>query len=147
MPYLRRLGLAAGPTLALAATLVAQTPADRYSAAIAESRREILDTMAALRIPGAQIAVIQDGVLIWSEGFGLADVEQQVPVTPITRFRIASISKAVTAEGQVDLDQPVQRYVPSFPLKPWPITVRQVAGHLAGIRHYSEGEFENMRRY
>src|SRR5512143_2593056 len=155
MPYLRRLGLAAGPTLALAATLVAQTPADRYSAAIAESRREILDTMAALRIPGAQIAVIQDGVLIWSEGFGLADVEQQVPVTPITRFRIASISKSVTAvglgllvqEGKVDLDQPVQRYVPYFPEKRWPITVRQVAGHIAGIRHYRDGEFENMRPY
>ena len=43
--------------------------------------------MEALRIPGAQIAVIQDGRLVWSEGFGLADVEQQVPVTPLTRFR------------------------------------------------------------
>lgn len=132
-----------------------QVVAPSYTEAIALSRKQILDTMAALRIPGAQIAVIKDGRLIWSEGFGLADVEQQVPVTPITRLRIASISKSVTAvglgllvqEGKVDLDQPVQRYVPYFPVKPWPITVRQVAGHIAGVRHYRDGEFESMKAY
>lgn len=132
-----------------------QVVAPSYTEAIALSRKQILDTMAALRIPGAQIAVIKDGRLIWSEAFGLADVEQQVPVTPITRFRIASISKSVTAvglgllvqEGKVDLDQPVQRYVPYFPVKPWPITVRQVAGHIAGVRHYRDGEFESMKAY
>jgi serine beta-lactamase-like protein LACTB len=135
--------------------VVAQDPAARYAQAIAESRQLIRDTMAALRIPGAQIAVIMDGELIWSEGFGLADVEQQVSVTPITRMRIASISKAVTSvglglliqEGKVDLDQPVQRYVPYFPEKSWPVSVRQVAGHLAGIRHYRAGEFESMKPY
>lgn len=141
--------------LTLSGQLTAQTAGSRYTDPIAESRRLILDTMAALKVPGAQIAVIKNGELIWSEGFGLADVEQQVPVTPFTRFRIASISKAVTAvglgllvqEGKVDLDQPVQRYVPYFPVKRWPITVRQVAGHIAGIRHYNPGEFESMRRY
>lgn len=138
-----------------ARTLPAQGATASYTAAIAESRQRILDTMAALRIPGAQIAVIKDGRLIWSEGFGLADVEQQVPVTPITRFRIASVSKPVTSvglgllvqEGKVDLDQPIQRYVPYFPEKPWPVTVREVAGHIAGIRHYREGEFESMKPY
>ncbi|MEO8139962.1 MAG: serine hydrolase domain-containing protein [Gemmatimonadota bacterium] len=136
----------------LAAPLAAQSPAEQV---IADARRQILDTMAALRIPGAQVAVIRDGRLLWSEGFGLADVEQQVPVTPVTRFRIASISKAVTSiglglllqEGKVDLDAPIQRYVPYFPEKRWPITVRLVAGHIAGIRHYNPGEFENMRPY
>lgn len=143
-----------GLCLTLSVPLAAQSPA-RFEPAITASRRQILDSLSSLRIPGAQIAVIKDGELVWSEGFGLADMEQQVPVTPRTRFRIASISKAVTAvglgllvqEGKVDLDQPVQRYVPSFPLKRWPITVRQVAGHLAGIRHYNDGEFESMRRY
>lgn len=147
------LAFAAG--LAGAPGLAAQVPAGRFDTAIAASRAAILDTMAALRIPGAQIAVVVDGELVWSEGFGLADVEQQVPVTPLTRFRIASISKAVTAvgvgilmqEGRLDLDQPVQRYVPDFPPKPWPVTVRQVAGHIAGLRHYHDGEFESMRPY
>ena len=133
----------------------AQTASPKFAEAIAESRALILDTMTTLRVPGAQIAVVKDGVLLWSEGFGLADIEQQVPVTPLTRFRIASISKPVTStalgllvqEGKVDLDAPVQRYVPSFPEKRWPITVRQVAGHLAGIRHYKDDEFENMRHY
>ena len=138
----------------LVARVAAQEPAP-FAGAIGASRQQILDTMAALRIPGAQIAVIRDGELIWSEGFGLADVEEQVPVTPMTRFRIASISKAVTAvglglliqEGRVDLDAEVQRYVPEFPRKRWPITVRQVAGHIAGIRHYQGDEFGSMRPY
>lgn len=144
-----------GLAILTAGRLPAQEPAARLAEAIAVSRAQVRDTMAALRIPGAQIAVIKDGILIWSEGFGLADVEQEVAVTPLTRFRIASISKSVTSiglglllqEGRLDLDAPVQRYVPYFPVKPWPVTVRQVAGHIAGIRHYRDGEFESMRPY
>jgi CubicO group peptidase (beta-lactamase class C family) len=76
-------------------------------------------------------------------------------VTPLTRFRIGSVSKSLTAaaigllveEGRLDLDAPVQRYVPRFPEKRHPITTRQVAGHLAGIRHYRGDEFLSMRRY
>jgi hypothetical protein len=50
-------------------------------------------------------------------------------------------------DGRLDLDSPVQRYVPGFPEKRYPISVRQVAGHLAGIRHYDTGEFENREHY
>ncbi|HEV8124639.1 MAG TPA: serine hydrolase domain-containing protein [Gemmatimonadales bacterium] len=123
--------------------------------AIAEARRFIQDTMKVLGAPGASITVMRNARVIWSEGFGYADVEQQVKVTPATRFRIGSVSKPLTSialgllyeEGKLDLDSPVQRYVPGFPVKRWPITVRQVAGHLAGIRHYNDGEFENMLHY
>lgn len=123
--------------------------------AITEARRLIQDTMKVLGAPGASITVMRNGQVIWSEGFGFADVEQQVKVTNQTRFRIGSVSKPMTSialgllyqEGKLDLDAPVQRYVPGFPVKRWPITVRQVAGHLAGIRHYNDGEFENMRPY
>jgi serine beta-lactamase-like protein LACTB len=122
---------------------------------IARARRIITDTMQALGSPGASIAVMFEGQVIWSEGFGLADVEQQVPVTPRTVFRIGSVSKPLTAaalgllvqQGKVDLDAEVQRYVPGFPRKQYPITVRQVAGHIAGIRHYRAGEFENQKHY
>jgi serine beta-lactamase-like protein LACTB len=141
--------------LPISAPLPAQVASPRFAEAIEASRRTIADTMTALRVPGAQIAVVVDGELVWSEGFGLADIEQQVPVTARTRLRIASISKAVTAvgvgllvqDGKLDLDAEVQRYVPDFPRKPWPVTVRQVAGHIAGIRHYKDGEFESMRPY
>jgi CubicO group peptidase (beta-lactamase class C family) len=115
----------------------------------------IADTMRVLGAPGASVCVMREGRIVWSRGFGLADLEQGVPVTPETRFRIGSVSKALTSvaigrlveEGRLDLDSTVQRYVPGFPVKRYPITVRQVAGHLAGIRHYLPGEFENREHY
>ena len=138
------------------APLAAQSPAVQSDvAAIGTARAFVLDTMAQLRAPGALITVIRDGVMIWSEGFGFADLEQRVPVTPLTRFRIGSVSKPLTSialgllveEGKLDLDAPVQQYVPDFPVKPWPLTTRQLAGHLAGIRHYRGDEFASARHY
>jgi serine beta-lactamase-like protein LACTB, mitochondrial len=152
----RTAGLAvflAGFAPAALAAQAALSPAD--SSAITISRQFILDTMDLLGAPGASITVIRNDTLIWSEGFGYADLEQRVAVTPLTRFRIGSVSKPLTSialgllveEGKIDLDAPVQRYVPSFPEKRWPITTREVAGHLAGIRHYRGDEFANMRHY
>ena len=115
----------------------------------------ITDTMQVLGAPGASICVVRDGQVVWSHASGFADLEQKVPVSAETRFRIGSVSKSLTSvaigrlvqDGQLDLDSPVQRYAPSFPVKRYPITVRQVAGHLAGIRHYLTGEFENREHY
>ncbi len=111
--------------------------------------------MASTQAPGVSIAVARGGRLVWSEGIGCADLEQEVPVTPITRLRIGSVSKPLTSvllgllveEGRLDLDAPVQTYVPDFPRKAWPITTRQLAGHLAGVRHYKPGEFESREHY
>jgi CubicO group peptidase (beta-lactamase class C family) len=50
-------------------------------------------------------------------------------------------------EGKLDLDAPVQQYVPSFPEKRWPVTTRLLGGHLAGVRHYRDREFESMVHY
>jgi serine beta-lactamase-like protein LACTB, mitochondrial len=123
--------------------------AGRLARAIGEARTAAAQLVDAKRIPGFSIAVGVGGTIVWSEGFGLADVEQQVAVTPLTRFRLGSVSKMLTAAGlarlveqaEVDLDAPVQRYVPAFPEKRWPITTRQLAGHLAGIRHYLPTDF------
>ncbi|HEX6598445.1 MAG TPA: serine hydrolase domain-containing protein [Gemmatimonadaceae bacterium] len=133
---------------------VAGQPRD-YASAIATDRQFIADTMRALGAPGASITVMKDGDVVWSEGFGWADVEQRVPVTPLTRFRIGSVSKSLTAiglgllvqEGKLDLDAPIQRYVPSFPTKRAPITARELAGHVAGIRHYRGNEMLIQRHY
>ncbi|HET9228837.1 MAG TPA: serine hydrolase domain-containing protein [Thermoanaerobaculia bacterium] len=100
--------------------------------------------------PGLSAAVAVDGKVVWAEGFGLADLENQVPVTPESRFRLGSVSKLFTVAaaarlveaGKLDLDAPVQRYVPSFPEKGQAITSRQLAGHLAGIRHYVPADFQ-----
>src|SRR6185437_7222259 len=83
------------------------------------------------------------GESFWSAGFGKADLEQDVPVTAQSRFRIASIGKWMTAtaalrlveQGKLDLDAPIQTYCPQFPAKPWPISSRELLAHTSGVRH------------
>ncbi|MHB1224785.1 MAG: serine hydrolase domain-containing protein [Gemmatimonadaceae bacterium] len=128
----------------------------RYQAAVDSGRATLSRLRDAEGIPGLSVAVIVDGRTVWSEGMGYADLENRVAATPLTRFRIGSISKPVAAEavgllverGKLDLDVPVQSYVPDYPRQRWPITTRQVGGHLAGIRHYGPpGEMLSSRHY
>ena len=115
-------------------------------APLAKSRMEaaIAKFMAANSIPGVSVAVVESGEYEWSAGFGMADLENFVPATSQTLYRLASISKPITAtaamllwqQGKLDLDAPVQKYCPAFPAKDAPMTAREVLGHLAGIRHY-----------
>ena len=123
-----------------------------YAAAIDEARALLDSIIDAEAIPGLSAAIGRGSQLIWSEGFGYSDMTHNVMVTPLTKFRIGSVSKPVTAAalailveaGALDLDAPVQDYVPSFPEKRWPVTTRQLAGHLGGIRHYRG--LENLSR-
>jgi CubicO group peptidase (beta-lactamase class C family) len=106
------------------------------------------------KIPGLSIGFIKDD-FTWARGFGYADLENKVKVKPQSSYRMASVSKTFTAiavlklveDGKIDLDKEVQTYVPYFPKKKWPITVRQLLGHLGGISHYKdydkEGHFKN----
>jgi serine beta-lactamase-like protein LACTB len=95
-------------------------------------------------VPGISVAIVEEGDLEWATGFGFADLENNVPASERTLFRLASISKSLTAtaamqlweRGKLDLDAPVQKYCPEFPEKSGLITTRIVMGHLAGIRHY-----------
>src|SRR5204863_2535857 len=125
-----------------------------YAATVARERMLVCERLAT-RIPGVQVAVAVNGKLVWSEGFGYADAARMRPVTHQTQFRIGSVSKPLTAaavallyeQGKLALDAPVQRYVPSFPDKGYPITTRQLAGHLAGVRHYLGDEFLLNRNF
>ena len=100
--------------------------------------------MSANSVPGIGAAVVLEDEPVWSAGFGMADLEDFAPVTSSTLFRLGSISKPITAtallqlweHGKLDLDAPVQKYCPAFPQKEWPITSRELLGHLGGIRHY-----------
>ncbi len=123
---------------------------DKYGYAIQEGHRMLDSLQTNGSIPGIDIAVAINGEIVWSEGFGFADLEHEVYVIPgKTRFRIGSVSKPITAaalgklidQGKLDLSQTVQTYVPYFPEKQYPITVKQVSGHIAGIRHYRNEEF------
>ena len=103
-------------------------------------------------VNGLQLCVSVKGKIKLSQGFGLADVENNLPVTTATKFRINSVSKTLTSAAlinlvsgnKLDLDAPVQNYVPSFPQKKYPITTRQLAGHLAGIRDYNEKDLSDL---
>lgn len=118
----------------------------------AENRSKIENAvsrfMESSKAPGISAAVVQNGEFVWSGGFGMADLESSVPATSQTLYRIGSISKSITAtaalalweRGKLDLDSPVQKYCPQFPQKQWPITTRELLGHLGGIRYYNVPE-------
>lgn len=115
-----------------------------YSAAVSGQARFIDSIRIKQDIPGISVSVGNREGVLWSQGFGYADLENKVPVTPDTKFRMGSVSKLFTSlavgllyqQGKLLLDAPVQQYVPYFPVKRYPITPRQLAGHQAGIRHY-----------
>lgn len=101
-------------------------------------------------IPAVTMAVVRDNRIYFQRGYGTADLENSVPATAATVYRIASVTKALTAvaalqlaeKGKLDLDAPVQKYVPAFPVKSHPITTRQLLAHTSGIRNYKRGESE-----
>lgn len=107
-------------------------------------------------IPGISISVGTKEKILWAEGFGYADLESKRPVTPQSKFRLGSVSKSLTSlavgrlveGGNLDLDAPVQQYVPNFPQKKFVITSRQLATHTAGIRHYGPNDpLACLKRY
>ncbi len=125
-------------------------PPAKYAPAVVKARRAISDGLCQ-QVPAVQVAVAVDGKIVWSEGFGYADLERHIQVSPTSMFRIGSVSKPLTAgavallvqKGELDLDAPAQKYAPSFPSKQWTITPRQLAGHLAGVRGYINDYEEN----
>ena len=122
------------PEPTISPATVADTPDFAPLAATIEAE------MAAQQVPGLAVGVLHNGEMIFSQGFGVADVTTNRPVTPATSFRIGSITKPLTAiglmqlveAGQVDLDQPVVSYVPEFIVNDQ-ITVRQLLSHSSGL--------------
>jgi serine beta-lactamase-like protein LACTB, mitochondrial len=113
----------------------------RYAGAAEDSRRLARAVIVGDELPGLSLAVAVDGEIVWAEGFGWADVESRTPMTPVTRFRLGALSKPVTAvgaaalhdRGRLDLDAPVQQYVPAYPQKQWTVTTRQLMSDVAGV--------------
>jgi CubicO group peptidase (beta-lactamase class C family) len=148
-------GLVLAAALAQAQPAPVTSPAGLVPARVQAIESAIAAAMSAQKIPGLSVSVVTGGELRWSSGYGQADLENDVPATPQTVYRLASVSKPITAvaamqlaeQGKLDLDAPVQKYVASFPEKPWPVTTRLLLGHLGGIRHYAEDEFESTRHF
>ncbi|MEE8371625.1 MAG: serine hydrolase domain-containing protein [Sphingomonadales bacterium] len=105
-------------------------------------------------VPGISVAVAKDRRLVWTAGFGFENIEAGIPMTPRSRLRIGSIAKVMTAaamarlyeQGKINLDAPIRSLVPAWPEKRWPLTLRQLSGHTAGVRHYRDGAEFLMNR-
>jgi CubicO group peptidase (beta-lactamase class C family) len=122
---------------------------EQNKAKVREIEAIVDEAMQAQQITGLSIAVVH-GDFRWSRGFGIADVENEVPATADSSYRMASVSKPMTAiailrladEGKLDLDADVRTYVPYFPRKAYTVTVRQLLSHQGGISHYRNYEME-----
>lgn len=118
-------------------------PSAAWTEAAAQAREIARAGLAEQNLPGLSVAVGVGGELVWSEGFGWADLDDKTRVDPTTRFRIGTASTVLTSaavgllveQGRLKLDDEIQTYVPGYPKKPWPVTLRQVMGHTAGVRN------------
>ncbi len=111
--------------------------------------------------PGISVAVASKGRIVFSQGAGSVDLDNLVPATGTSVYNIGSVSKVITAvailelveQGKISLDDPIQKYVPSFPDKGAPITLKHLLTHTSGIRHYRKTDFpptedtENQRPF
>lgn len=153
--------LLATPALAQTAPPPAATIAENPDVAAATRLFSAwLDGQIAYRgLPGVAVGVVHDQQLVWSKGYGFADVATKKPMTADTRFRIASNSKLFAAiailqlreQGKLRLDDPVVKHLPWFSMKPagpddGPITIEQLLSHSSGMQreasdHWSSYDF------
>lgn len=107
-------------------------------------------------VPGISVAVADNRGVVWASSYGLADIENQVEMTPRHKMRIGSVAKLITVaammrmseKSQLDIDIPITQYVESWPKTHLPITLRQLASHTSGIRHYkNSAEFLLNQHY
>ena len=131
------------PAAAILAAAVAACAPDRpVPPALARGIDAVFADLDRPGSPGASVAVIQGGEIIYSRGYGYAQIEHAVPVTPATVFHVASVSKQFTAmavtmlaaDGALGLDDPVQQHLDFVPAFDRPTTVRQLIHHTSGIR-------------
>ena len=127
-------------------SVILASPSPKWAAAVDKGRQLARAGLVHQNLPGLSVAVGVDGDIVWAEGFGWADLEKGMRVSPNMRFRIGHTSNALTSAaagvlfetGRLRLDDEIQTYVPTFPRKQWPVTLRQLMGNVAGVRHYRD---------
>lgn len=106
-------------------------------------------------VPSISAGLLGNGEIKWLKAIGMADIENNVPITKSSLYRVASISKSITAvavlqlweRGLISLDTDVRYYLPSFPEKKYKFSIRQLLNHTSGIRNYRDGEFDSKKFY
>jgi serine beta-lactamase-like protein LACTB, mitochondrial len=128
-------------------TVMHSAPSPKSAGAVEKARQIALAHLTKENLPGLSVAAGVDGEIVWAEGFGFADLKHSVPVTPNHRFRIGTASTVLTSaaagllleNGRLKLDSEIQTYVPAFPKKQWPVTLRDLRGHTAGFSDGDDG--------
>jgi CubicO group peptidase (beta-lactamase class C family) len=141
-----RFGASVAALAVAASAAFAGAPGPPYARAIDQSRA-LLDEVLQL-YPGTAVAVAVGNDIVWSTAFGYADVERHRPVSRATQFRIYEVAMPLTAaamcrladEGRIDLDAPVQRYLPGVVDADVPVSARQLASQLSGARDFAGDE-------
>lgn len=113
------------------------------------------ETLAKSKLPGLALTVSKEGEIIYSQGFGYADLENKVNMLPTTQIRTASVAKVITAtalgklasEGKIDFDTPIGEYV-TYLKEPFAsLTIRQISGHITGIQHQPSSNRAKKKTY
>jgi CubicO group peptidase (beta-lactamase class C family) len=139
--YMRVTAAPLHPQPRSAPSVTQSAPSPRWSSAVERARHIMRTALAEQNLPGLSVAVGADGSIVWAEGFGWSDIRTHVSVTPRTRFRIGTASTVLTSAAvgvllekeRLRLDEEIQTTVPQFPKKRWPVTLRQLMGHVAGV--------------
>jgi serine beta-lactamase-like protein LACTB, mitochondrial len=129
--------------------------AKAYRREIASARRLVPRMKRAFAAPGLSIAIAANGKLVWSESCGFADRKRRREASRTTQFRIGSVSKTLTAATVIrlserrllDVDALIREYVSAYSRSGPAPTLRQLGGHLGGIRHYEGAEAINTKHY
>lgn len=120
-----------------------------------EVDRAVQDVMRWKKTPGVALAVIRDGKVIRTQGYGFANLELQVPVRPETIFQSGSLGKQFTAtaamilveEGEISLDDKITKYFPDAPATWNGITIRRLLTHTSGIKNYTDNDLNYRADY
>lgn len=146
----------AAPDGAAAVPNAAAVAPPRDADAIALSRAEAQRFLASTGTPGLAVAVARDGGVVWTEAFGVTDVDTKVPATTATKFGLGSITKAMTMvvvgklvdQGRLDLDAPLETWLPDFPHRGKGMSLRLVAAHLSGYEdRFGSEHYWSTRRF
>lgn len=122
-------------------TVADSEPEPKLAGPVEQAQKIVRAHISEENLPGLSVAVGIGGEIVWAEGFGYADLKSNMPVAPSHRFRLGTASTVLTSaaagllieDGRLKLDDEIQTYVPGFPKKQWPVTVRELMGHTAGI--------------
>ena len=124
-----------------------------YQEIITKAGRQLEGTSRRLDIPSFSVAVGHKGKLVWAAAEGYQNLENKIPATPKTQYRIGSSSKSLTAtgialaiqEGTLALDTVIGDTIDNWPKKEWSFTMRQLLSHTAGVGNYEDFGFASVK--